>query len=96
MPATLTHTVFERWGKQEQELERGLLRHLQEGLGALREIRIHGRSEFFYRRFTLARVALSSVQRRRSTFSDALRFSVETTFVLVVRSLCEPHHAQPQ
>jgi ATP-binding cassette subfamily C protein len=84
VPVMLTRQVFPRWGDAEQTFHKRLLQELQQGLGALREIRVYGREPFFDRRFARAREGLSRIQRRRLLFSDVLRWSVETIFVVVL------------
>jgi ATP-binding cassette subfamily C protein len=87
LPAALTRGTFERYGEQEQELAEHVLQQLRQGLGALREIRVYGREEFFRAYARESRSTLASVQRRGLLLTDVLRLMVETVFVLVLLML---------
>lgn len=84
LPAALSHRVFERWGRRENELNERLLRELSQGIGALREIRVYHRESFFMSRFRSAQSALARLQKRRSFLGDGLRLGIETGFVLIL------------
>jgi ATP-binding cassette subfamily C protein len=84
LPAAFTSGTFRGIGEEERHLHGRLLQHLQQSLGAAKEVRLAGRERFFVRAFSEDRAALSQVQRRRSTLSEALRLLVETIFVLAL------------
>ena len=77
----LTGRIFERLGRDEQRHDEAALQHLQQSLGAMKEVKTAGRERYFYDRFSDARAALSRAQYRQAALHDVLRLAVETVFV---------------
>ena len=84
LPAGLTSRTFRRWGTEEQAAEKLLLQELQQTLGGLKEVKVASREPFFLARFRTRLRDLADARRKRTVLSEALRLSVETTFVLVL------------
>jgi ATP-binding cassette subfamily C protein len=84
LPSALSGATFRRWGDVEQGIGKAQLKDLQQSLGGLKEVKVAARERFFRDRFLASRHALSAVRRKRATMSEALRLSVETSFVVVL------------
>jgi ABC-type multidrug transport system fused ATPase/permease subunit len=84
LPAWLSRGTFTRIAEQHQAVDQQMVHQLRQGLGALREIRVYGREQFFRQRTRSLLDGLFRVQRRRLVLSDIMRLSVETVFVLVL------------
>jgi ATP-binding cassette subfamily C protein len=84
LPAAFGGRLFRRWGHEEQELEKVLLQELQQGLGAIKEVRVAGRESYFHGSYARRRAEHARLQRRRSTLQELVRLAVETTFVVAL------------
>ena len=84
VPGLLIAPAFSRWGQRERSLQGDILQQLHEGLGGLKEVKLHERENFVETRLDSLRRQLSAIQRKRDVLTEALRMGVETAFALVL------------
>lgn len=77
----LTNTRFRAWGEQQQELSRQVLQSVQDGLGAVKELKVLGHRSRFVAGFARPRRALAGVFARSATAVQVPRLVVESLFV---------------
>lgn len=73
-----------RWGEDSQGLSRTALEAVQQCLGAVKELKVLGREQFFVNRFRASREQLEVVYRRSATALQIPRLAMETVFVAVM------------
>ncbi len=76
-----------RGGTRQFELGAALNRHVQHSLGALKEVRILGRTQFFVDTFAADARECARLDSRRGAFDAAPRLALETMFVLGLLAL---------
>src|SRR5436190_19053598 len=84
VPGLLTSPAFSRWGQRERGLHGEILQQLHEGLGGLKEVKLHERERVVAARFDALRQQLSAIQRKRDVLTEGQRMGVETAFALVL------------
>jgi len=84
VPTQLAGRALARLGREHQGSEERLLQTLQQSLGAIKELKIAGREDFFHRRFSEVAEGLAHLQRRHSTYNEVQRLVVETVFVVAL------------
>ena len=77
----LTRSRFTRWGRQEQELKKAVLQHLQQSLNGVKEIKLRGREPFFFQTFSELQQGLARLRIWHLTLALVPRLLVETVFV---------------
>jgi ATP-binding cassette subfamily C protein len=73
-----------RLGRVGQEATRSSIQSLQESLGAIRDIKVLGREDFFSRRYFESRGTLARTFYLRTVLMDAPRVIVETSLVFFI------------
>jgi ATP-binding cassette, subfamily B, bacterial PglK len=81
---TIIQPRLKRLGRESQEARRGTLLTMQQALGGLRDIRLHGREQEFGRMFARQRRIMSRTEYLKVSLAELPRVLIETTFVLVV------------
>lgn len=74
----LVRPRFAAWSTQQLDLHQQSMKELQEGFGALAELKVLGTEPFFHQRITSTRTTLAMIQARRRTLSERLRIAIET------------------
>ena len=77
----LTRYRIARWGAEEQGLKKDTLQSLQQSMGGLKEIKVMGRENFFYTRFSRLQQALADVSCFYETLAHLPPLLVEMIFV---------------
>ncbi len=80
----LTRGVASRYGTQQRELERGVLRTLQEVLGGVKEIKVLGREKFFTAVFEDQQEGVLNLGYLAKTMEAVGPYLTETVFVCAV------------
>lgn len=75
---------LKRFGAQRQSAASAAMRHLQQGLGALRDIKVLGRERLFSSSFRRARSEMAHAQYWRAALAYTPRVSIETAFLVFV------------
>jgi ATP-binding cassette subfamily C protein len=78
----ITRRHVSRWGHEEHLLKKETLQSVQQSFGGLKEIRVMGREQFFYERFSGLQEAFARVMCQFETLSMMPRLIIETVFVL--------------
>lgn len=78
----VTRGAQRRGGMRQFELTTAAVRHLQQSLGGLKEIRILGRGGYFADAFARDARAAAALESRRATLEALPRLLLETTFVV--------------
>ena len=78
----LTRAAHQRGGRRRFVLTTAALRHLQQSLGALKEIRILGRAGYFVDAFARDAQASAALESRRATLDALPRMLLEAAFVV--------------
>ena len=71
-------------GVLAQESHERNLRHLQQSLSGVREIKVLGRERFFERKYAGSRLDLARALYRRAAFIEVPRISIETILMLLI------------
>ncbi len=71
-----------RWGGSARDLSKSLLESLQDTFGAVKDIKLLHREDYFLRRFAAQRRALAGIQRDHGFVSSLPRPVMETLFVV--------------
>jgi ATP-binding cassette subfamily C protein len=82
VPLTLSRRIWHRWGVRLQTLEEQQLHVLQQSLGALPEVKIHGREAFFEGRLRAVRRDLAKLEGNRAALLMGQRLGVETALIV--------------
>lgn len=77
-----TRRAERRLGAELDRRSRDALRHLQQALGALREIKVRGREDFFGRLFEREQTGLARARTAHETLAVLPRALIETLFVV--------------
>lgn len=83
----LTQHRFTEWGRQVHDLSKELLQTLNQGIGAVKDVRILGREPYFIDRYDAARQRISRTLCIRDTTQAAPRLVLETVLVLIMVAL---------
>jgi ABC-type multidrug transport system fused ATPase/permease subunit len=75
----ITRPRFAAWSAEQRELHQQSMQRLQEGLGALAELKVLGAEPILVRSVAGQRRRLADLQRRRRTVAESLRIGIETT-----------------
>lgn len=75
---------LKRLGVRRQQAAHSAIKHIQQGLGALRDIKILGRERSFSNSFKRARSGMARVEYRRALLISVPRVSIETIFLAFV------------
>ena len=75
----LVRPRFATWSTQQLNLHQQSMKELQEGFGALAELKVLGTEPFFHQRISNDRRSLATLQARRRTLAERLRIAIETT-----------------
>ena len=75
----LVRPRFATWSTQQLNLHQQSMKELQEGFGALAELKVLGTEPFFHQRISNDRRSLAMLQARRRTLAERLRIAIETT-----------------
>jgi ABC-type multidrug transport system fused ATPase/permease subunit len=82
VPIVMTRRSWERIGDTERELYQQQLHLLQQSLGAIKDVKITGRQQFFEERFRHLKRDLSYTKQRRAWAASVARLGVEATLIL--------------
>jgi len=82
VPTRLSSAAFARIGRAEHAGEEAMLQSLQQGLGALKEVKIAARERYLLDRFSAVVGDLTRARRWRATLQEVVRLSLETVFVV--------------
>ena len=82
VPIVLTRRSWERIGEEERALSQQQLHVLQQSLGAIKDVKVTGRQEFFEAQFRHTKRELADIKQRRSWAAGVARLGVETTLIL--------------
>jgi ATP-binding cassette subfamily C protein len=80
-PLLVTRVVAPRWGAGIKRAYEALLKDLQQGLAAFKEVRIAGVEDHFLSGYRVHRGELASLSARQGTLTTAVRVFVETVFI---------------
>ncbi len=83
-----THRVVGSWGQERLEAEEKKLKHLQQGLGAIKQILLSGKTEFFLRRFHKPNQISGLMDKREYIFQYVPKLGVEIIAVCGLVSMC--------
>jgi ABC-type multidrug transport system fused ATPase/permease subunit len=83
-----TNRVVGRWGKKRLQAEEEKLRHLQQGLGGIKEILLSGKLEFFLRRFHVPNKLSGLMIKREYIFQYVPKLGVEVIAIFGLISMC--------
>lgn len=76
----LTRNLQYQWSRRQNELSIAAYRHLQHGLGAIKELRVVGREGFFGSRFRLDRLASLELTIKQNSLGNLPRLLIEAIF----------------
>jgi len=82
VPIVLTRRSWERIGEHERALFQQQLHLLQQSIGAIKDVKVTGRQEFFEAQFRDIKRELSHTKQRRSWAAGVARLGVEATLIL--------------
>ena len=80
----LLRTKLITWGKQRQEDTKKRIQFMQEGFGAVKDIKLLGRENFFFDKFKLHNINLARVSLKIGFFNHMPRFMTELFSVFIV------------
>jgi ABC-type multidrug transport system fused ATPase/permease subunit len=80
----LLRTKLITWGKQRQEDTKKRIQFMQEGFGAVKDIKLLGREKFFFDKFKLHNINLARVSLKIGFFNNMPRFMTELFSVFIV------------
>ena len=80
----LLRTKLITWGKQRQEDTNKRIQFMQEGFGAVKDIKLLGREKFFFDKFKLHNINLARVSLKIGFFNNMPRYMTELFAVLIV------------
>jgi len=76
-----------RWGEVRQDLEGDRLRHLQEGFGGVKEIKLGGREDYFEQAFTVRSAGVAHTLHRQQFVGQLPRLWLESVALLGIAVL---------
>jgi ABC-type multidrug transport system fused ATPase/permease subunit len=82
VPIVMTRRSWESIGETERELYQRQLHLLQQSLGAIKDVKVTGRQQFFEERFRHVKRDLSATKQRRAWAASVARLGVEATLIL--------------
>jgi ABC-type multidrug transport system fused ATPase/permease subunit len=82
VPIVMTRRSWERIGETERALYQQQLHLLQQSLGAIKDVKVTGRQQFFEERFRHLKRDLSATKQRRAWSASVARLGVEATLIL--------------
>ena len=83
-----THRVVGAWGQQRILAEEKKIKHLQQGLGAIKQILLSGKTEFFLRRFHEPNKISGLMDKREYIFQYVPKLGVEVIAVCGLVGMC--------
>jgi ABC-type multidrug transport system fused ATPase/permease subunit len=83
-----TNRVVGRWGKKRLQAEEEKLRHLQQGLGGIKEILLSGKLEFFLQRFHVPNKLSGLMIKREYIFQYVPKLGVEVIAIFGLVCMC--------
>jgi ABC-type multidrug transport system fused ATPase/permease subunit len=83
----LTQGRHTRWGELNHQLDRAMLKHLQQSLSGVKSVKVMGREERFADEFRELRHELGRLSVARGVASMAPRLVVETAFVAAIAAV---------
>lgn len=82
-----TRSRILRWGKARQHHEGQRIQHLQQGLGGVKEVKLHGRESFFLQQYDIHNAQSALVGGHQVTLQQLPRFWLELLAVSVMAIL---------
>ena len=82
VPIVMTRRSWEAIGESERTLHQQQLHVLQQSIGAIKDVKVTGRQEFFEAEFRNTRRKLAHTKQRRSWAAGVARLGVEATLIL--------------
>ena len=82
IPIVMTRRSWERIGESERQLYQQQLHLLQQSLGAIKDVKVTGRQQFFESRFRHIKRDLGATKQRRAWAASLARLGVEATLIL--------------
>jgi len=76
-----------RWGRQIQSLEKDLLKVINQGMGAIKEVKVLHRESYFLAQYQKLRARQAKVMGFYETFQSIPMFSLEALFALLLGGL---------
>lgn len=83
-----THRVVGSWGRERLHAEESKIKHLQQGIGAIKQILLSGRTEFFLRRFHKPNQVSGLMDKREYIFQYVPKLGVEIIAVCGLVAMC--------
>ncbi len=80
----ITRKMFVRWGARMDQVGKKRLKEIHDGLGALKEIKILGREQFFHDRFVVSEESLIRIRYLTAAAEGLPRVVIEGVFVLTM------------
>jgi len=81
VPIVMTRRSWERIGESERQLYQQQLHLLQQGLGAIKDVKVTGRQPFFEERFRRVKRELGATKQHRAWAASLARLGVEATLI---------------